>query len=350
MPKTLKFLFAIVLIAGVIAVVGYSAFSNWYYSGISSSADTDSTPVTFEIKPGQSPTVVGNNLIAAGLITDINVYTLYLRFNNQGDEFKAGKFSLAKNASIIEIVDSISAVQKIDVAKVTLLEGWKAKQMGVKLEEAFKGKPKAVFTSAEFDSLTTNPDKVEFRADVKAFLNEHKPAGKSLEGFLYPDTYEFEFDASTKTVVETLLRQFSKKLSAETLGDNFYQDLVLASIIERESFTNSERPIIASVFKNRLKIKMPLQSDATVNYATGKSEPQPSIEDTKINSPYNTYKNIGLPPTPISNPRLESITAAMRPSETDYYYFIHEQDGSGQVHFAKTFGEHSANIRKYLNN
>ena len=112
--------------------------------------------------------------------------------------------------------------------------------------------------------------------------------------------------------------------------------------------TNEERDEISSVFTNRLEIGMALQSDATVNYATGKSDPRPTFADTKIDSPYNTYKYPGLPPTPICNPRIESIEAALNPADTDYYYFIHEQTGSGKVHFAKTESEHNANIAKYL--
>lgn len=346
-----RFLAAILILAVLLVVVGILGF-NWYNSGITTPNSSDESTVSFEIKPGESSAQIGQNLQQQGLIKDLNIYSIYLRLSNKGSDIKAGKFLIAKNLTLEQVVNLISTNQKLTVAKVTLLEGWRATQMANKLEVEFQNdfpdKPTQVFQKSAYLDIVNKPDNQQFPEDVKAFLVKYKPAGKSLEGLLYPDTYEFEYDTTALEVISAQIKQFIAKTKVLELDANFYQDLVLASIIEKESFTNDERPLIASVFANRLKINMPLQSDATVNYATGNSNPRPTFQELATDSPYNTYKVTGLPPTPISNPRMESISAAINPASSKYYYFIHEQDGTGQVHFAETYAEHNENIRKYL--
>jgi UPF0755 protein len=151
-----------------------------------------------------------------------------------------------------------------------------------------------------------------------------------------------------------MLQNFENKLpkDAENLAQqhklSLYEAIILASIVEKEAnnFPN-EKATIAGIFLNRLKIGMPLQSDATVNYATGKSEASPSLVDLEVNSPYNTYKHKGLPPTPISNPSVKSIEAVLNPADTEYLYYLHDQK-TGQPYYAKTHEEHVQNKFKYL--
>lgn len=345
----MKKLFLIVLLIIVVGGGGgYLYFNNWYNSGLEKKVSDSSEAVSFTVEPGESSDSIAAKLEEAGLIDSELLFKLYLRRSGRGSEIQAGDFLISRNRNIPEIVDALSNAVKLDVARATIVEGYKLNQISSVLEQAFTGKEGAVFTSAEFNQIAKSPDSYNFNSEVQAFLDQYKPAGKSLEGFLYPDTYEFDNTATTKSVIEDLIEQFIDKTDSLTKGDDFYEKLVLASIIERESLTDEERDEISSVFNNRLDIGMALQSDATVNYATGKSDPRPTYEDLKIDSPYNTYKYAGLPPTPICSPRLESIEAAINPADTDYYYFIHEQDGSGQVHFAETESEHNANISKYL--
>jgi UPF0755 protein len=130
---------------------------------------------------------------------------------------------------------------------------------------------------------------------------------------------------------------------------NLYDILIMASIVEKESPDKKEMPTIAGVFYNRLGIGMPLQSDATINYIVGEGRAQATAQDIEVDSPYNTYKYVGLPPSPICNPGIDAIKAAIYPEKTDYYYFLTTQDGERKTYFSKTYEEHLKNKAKYLN-
>lgn len=348
MPKLIKVLIFLLVILGLIGIGGYLFFNSWYDSGINNTASESTEMVKFEVAPGEGSESIGGRLKEQGLIESEIIFKLYLRFEDKAQDIQAGDFLIAKNLTIPEIVDVLSKGLELDIVRVTVIEGFRLTQINDLLIKSFEGKEEKEYDANEFNTFTRAPDAVEFEAEVKAFLDQHKPAGKSLEGFLYPDTYEFENNATTKYVIESMIRQFIKKTENITKDDGFYRDLILASIIERESFTNDEKPIISSVFVKRLDIGMALQSDATVNYATGVDNPETTEAERAIDSPFNTYKYTGLPPTPINSPRLESIQAAINPADTDYFYFLHEQEGSGQVHFSNTFNEHLENKAKYL--
>lgn len=252
----------------------------------------------------------------------------------------------------------IAALQeKAEEVKVTIIEGWTLDQIAAKFEEA------EMFSAKDFLKAADNYDYNQFPLVVK-------PNKTSLEGYLFPDTYRFAKGAQPNDVITKMLDNFSKRIqsldvdSAEndftipgfedlnvSGGDNqaglsLYDLITLASIIERESGGDGpmslaeERALIAGVFYNRLMIGQGLESDATVNYITGKKTPGVSSSDTQINSPYNTYRYAGLPPGPIGAPSLGSIQAALRPTKSDYFYFLHKQP-SGEVVFSKTFSEHT---------
>ncbi len=311
-------------------------------------SDSNET-INFQIEQNESINSIVDNLKKEGLIKNKLIFKLYLKLSSKSTKIQAGDFLISRNVNMIELADVLSKAENFDVLKVTIVEGLRYKQIADVLSDAFIKKGSKNFSKEEFINIAEEPDNIEFGDEITNFLNKYKPKGKSLEGFLYPDTYEFETDTDAKFVIETLIKNFIAKTKSLNFTDNFYDKLILASIVEKESFTDDEKKLIASVFINRLNINMPLQSDATVNYATGKDDPRPTYVDLKIDSKYNTYKYTGLPPSPICNPRLESINAAINPAKTEYYYFIHEQVGSGKVHFAKTYSEHLKNIKKYLN-
>lgn len=252
----------------------------------------------------------------------------------------------------------VEALQKkAEEVKVTIIEGWTLKQMAQKLEDA------QMFSAEDFLKAADNFDASEFPL-VK------KPKRTSLEGYLFPDTYRFAKGATPDDVIKKMLANFSSRISSlgvdsagqdyvingyenltVTGGDNeaglsLYDILTLASIIEEESGGKGpmslaeERALVSGVFYNRLMIGQGLESDATVNYITGKNTPGVSTSDTQINSPYNTYRYAGLPPGPIGAPSLGSLQAALRPTKSDYYYFLHRQP-SGEAVFSKTFPEHT---------
>ncbi|MBL8030387.1 MAG: endolytic transglycosylase MltG [Candidatus Doudnabacteria bacterium] len=242
--------------------------------------------------------------------------------------------------------------QKAEEISLTFLEGWNNKEIGKFLET------QNILTATEFTKnlKTFSPDL------YKNILPEE--AYKDWQGFLYPDTYRVfkslgdrkvtTAEQATHAIAEKMLTNFVTKLPANAKekslaqGINLYEAIILASIVEKESNDfPEEKNIIAGIFYNRLKIGMPLQSDATVNYATGKSEASPSLKDLETDSPYNTYKIKGLPPTPITNPSIYSIKAVLNPKTTDYFFYLHNQT-TGEPIYSKTFEEHIKNKQKHL--
>lgn len=253
----------------------------------------------------------------------------------------------AKKAAVIEQV------------KVTLIEGWNSKEMGQALTK------QSLISEDLFSRSLKNFNLSSFK-----LIQNTKPKNTTLEGFLFPDTYLFAKNSTPEEIINKILENFEKRINSldintqnsyhvipgyedltlsinDAPGLTLYQVLILASIVEKESGgagitaaeLNEQRAIIAGIFYNRLKKGIALQSDATVNYVTGKTNASASLEDLKVNSPYNTYKYAGLPPGPICNPSLASIKAVLFPKKTDYYYFLHKQP-SGQVLYSRTFEEH----------
>ena len=219
-----------------------------------------------------------------------------------------------------------------DIVKVVIPEGYELREIAQTLEK------NGIVTASEFyDTMLTADFNYSFLKDVPK--NEHY-----LEGYLFPATYDFTKDMSAETVINTMLKRFEKMLKAEYLKDieksglTLRETVILASVIEREAAKDSERAKVSSVFYNRLKINMPLQSCATVEYILEERKGVLSVQDTKIVSPYNTYLNYGLPIGPIASPGEESFKAAIYPEKTDYLYFV--ADGTGGHTFSKTYDQH----------
>ncbi len=226
---------------------------------------------------------------------------------------------------------------------ITLLEGWTDRDIAEYLQKTLYINTADFLKTADNFDLTAYP------------IVSQKPKNGNLEGFLFPDTY-FLLKSATSTpeaVIKKALDNFSHKITPEmqtqSLANNmsFYQTLILASIIEKEGKSNADKKIISGIFYNRLKNNIALQSDATINYITHKNSPSLSLDDTKLDSPYNSYKYPGLPPTPICNPGLDSILAALYPQKNDYLYFLSDPK-TGNAIFAKTYEEHLQNKKIHL--
>ncbi len=339
----------LILIVLIACFAGFSIYNNAIYSPASSSTDT----VIVKINDGDTISSVAKTLEQQGLIKSSEILKLYLRINNIDPKIKVGTYSIPKDRTALEIIQILeNGVLKPGV-RITLKEGLRHEQVASTIASALGSSAK--FTEAEFNSMAESPDLFTFTSPVKEFLAQYKPAGVSVEGFLYPDTYEFNEDQSTQQIMETMLSNFIDKVNAnlnlsnlnlsQTNITTLYQAITLGSIIEKEASKTDDRAEIAGIFHNRLENDMLLQSDATVNYITGKNDPGVNAEDQAIDSPYNTYKYVGLPPTPIDNPRIESIVAALYPNKTDYFYFFHTDDG--QTYFSKTFEEHQQKACQY---
>lgn len=316
-------------------------------SEIAQPSDPDNKQkVSFRVERGESAATIGARLEKEGLIRDAGLFSSLVRYRGVGGTLQAGDYLLSPSMTMDQIIDELQHGRAKAVI-VTIPEGWRMEQVAAKLAEAGLGQ------AEEYLALMRKHDY------PYAFLKE-RPAGApaGLEGFLFPDTYEFPTDATPAAVVDTMLRTFDRKVSPElrkaltSHGLSFYEAMTLAAIVEREAVVADERPTIAAVFLSRLDKGMYLQADPTVSYAKGfdpKTQkwwtPMTAEESKEIDSPYNTFLNPGLTPGPICSPGLASIEAVARPANQQYLYFVSKGDGSHA--FAMTLEEHIANIRKY---
>lgn len=303
---------------------------------ISAPNSTDSSAIHVVIEPGEGSGDIANELRDARLIKNRFVFILYLNLIKAGDKLQAGEYEIPQNLTMIQMVDLLRhgyAAQN----KVTFPEGWTLIKMGERLEA------KGIVSKADFLAAA----KKEYDYD---FL-KGKPETVDLEGFLYPDTYTFGKNVTADEVIQKMLKNFDKKLTADMKAKaqqsnlNLYEIITLASIVEREVAKPEDRRLVASVFLNRLQIGMALESCATIQYITGESKKQFTYAETRVVSPYNTYINRGLPPGPIGNPSIDSIRAVIEPQESNYLYFL---SANGVTYFSKTFEEHEAKKAKYL--
>lgn len=295
----------------------------------------------FSVEKGDSLFEIGEKLERENLIKSKFFFDFYVLFKRKERNLKAGTYILSPTMSVSEIAQKIINGETAKV-KITFPEGLTKKEIEKRLSEKLKRKISLNFLIKDFKS--------EFE-----FL-KNAPDNASLEGFLFPDTYYFDFSATEKEIVEKFLKNFDKKLTKdlrqeiEAQGKKIFEILIMASLIEKEVYNTKECPdcknLVSGILWKRLKSGMLLQVDATITYITGKKTTKISIEETQIDSPYNTYKYLGLPPGPICNPGLESILAALYPKESDYWYYLSTL--SGQVIFSKSLLEHNLAKVKYL--
>jgi UPF0755 protein len=302
----------------------------------------DGSVVKLTIDPGESVSSITGKLWEEGLISNPGVFRSYLQYTGLDTRLKAGEYKLSPDMSPIEIAQAIQSSISADVT-LTILPGWR-------VEEVANALPSSGFniTPEEFlAAVQTHPDGYSFSACM---------ANDSLEGYLFPGSYTLPRESTLNDLLPQILMKFETEVNPEirsgftTQGLDLCQAVTLASMIEREAVLEEEMPLIASVFYNRLNSGDVLASDPTVQYALGYNQDQEtwwtnplSIQDLKVDSPYNTYVNSGLPPGPISNPGLAALRAAAFPAQTPYYYFRAACDGSGRHLFSETFEGHLAN-------
>ncbi len=297
----------------------------------------------FEIKKGESTSQIGKNLAEKSLIGNNWYFLAYFALSQKAKTIFPGEYLLNGEMTIPEIAVVITNPKKV-YEKVLFKEGWTAKQMASELEAHG-------FSGQEFLAGVNNPS-----AEMVAAFSvlSDKPQGKSLEGYLFPDTYYFSREATTDGILKKILANTENKIN-DTMQEEIkkqnttvFEVVTLASIVEREMASVAEAGLIAGVFQNRLDGAMLLQSDATLTYVLGDKQDQHSLKDLELDSPYNTYKYKGLPPGPISNPGLEAIEAAISPQKSDYHFFLTvTENGKKKTIFSKTFEEHVANRIKY---
>jgi UPF0755 protein len=276
--------------------------------------------VIVNIPSGSSLNEIGRRLEKEGVISSSKFFTLASRISGKAKKFRAGSYEMSRRNSIFKVINYLAA-GKSKYIRVTIPEGFTAQQVAERLAGA---------------GVT---DKDNFLKIVEE---------KNLEGYLFPETYYFEYAMPEAKAANKMVEQFNvhftsgmKERAGSIKNMNENKIVILASIIEKEAAVPSERPIISSVFYNRLKKHMYLESCATVLYAIGEHKEKLSLKDLQANSPYNTYRHYGLPPGPICNPGIESLKAALYPVNSDDLFFVVK--GSGTHAFSKYFKEHVKN-------
>jgi UPF0755 protein len=312
----------------------------WYDQLLTRPRDMNGGEQTFTINQGESVNSVSSHLEEIGLIRNAEAFRAYLIYSGLDTSIQAGDYKLSAAMTTIDIARKLQDATPEDVNFV-ILPGWRMEEIAASLPTS---------------GLSITPD--DFLSAVQTQHPEYDflAGANSAEGFLFPDSYIVPRDVTADVLVNGFLRNFTLHLTPElrqgfeNQGLTIYQAVTLASLVERESMKAEEQPLIASVYLNRIRQGMKLDADPTVQYALGYNILQNSwwtspltLIDLQVNSPYNTYLNEGLPPTPIANPGPEALHAVAFPAETNYIYFRAKCDGSGYHEFSETFDQHLAN-------
>lgn len=299
-------------------------FAFWWRNGIKAVNPQEKSLKTFVIPKGATVRVIGNDLKSNGFIKDSVVFFLYTRLNNLDRAIQAGSYKLSRSMDLVEIMKTFNHGSE-DIW-ITIPEGYRAAEIAEVL-----------------------------KSEVSTYDDSWISLLEEEEGFLFPDTYLIPKDSDIKTIISIFKNTFNAKIQTIGLNSNsprLREIVTIASLIEREALKDSEKVLISSVIANRLEKSMALDIDATLQYVKGKDSSGkwwsiPTVEDRELNSPYNTYRNAGIPLGPIANPGLEAIKAAYIPAKSNYYFYIH--DVQGNVHFAENLSKHNQNVEKYLN-
>jgi UPF0755 protein len=330
MKKLLGVLILLMLVAGGAVALLYTRVNQPYrgYQGAEQFV---------EIPQGAGSVAIGDRLVAAGVIRDRFTYRTAVWMTGQGRHLKAGDYRFDRAMTPFDVIDKI-ARGDVDVIQVTFPEGLTMREMA------------SIFESHGLGSASSFLEAAKDPAPIR----DLDPAATDLEGYLFPETYALTRKTDAGKLVRLMVAAFNRALAPELRAaaaereQTIRQTVTLASIVEKETAKAEERPIVAGVYINRLRIGMPLQCDPTVIYAlqrAGAFTGNLRRDDLAFDSPYNTYRYPGLPPGPIASPGKASLEAVVRPADVDFVYFVSRNDGSHE--FASTLGEHNRNVQKY---
>lgn len=330
-----KFLALILLIA---VIVGAAVAVGWFYRRVGEPYRGYSGAEQFvEIPSGIGPRAIGERLIATGVVRDELTYRAALWLSGDATRLKAGEYRFDRPMTAAQVIDKIVRGD-VYVVNVTFREGLTIGEMAKVFEAQGLGQASA-FVDAARDP-----------APIRAL----DPAARDLEGYLFPETYSLPRRADAAQLVRLMVERFMRvfdaglRQAAEKRGLSVRQAVSLASLVEKETARSEERPLVAAVYANRLRLGMPLQCDPTVIYAlqlAGRYRGNIRKEDLTLDSPYNTYRYPGLPPGPIAAPGRGSLEAVVNPADVDFLYFVSRNDGSHE--FARSLAEHNRNVQKY---
>ncbi len=296
-------------------------------------------PMQITISENDNLSVLSQKLQEEGIVLNKHLFKLYYRWHTHEDTIHPGIISVYKNDSYRQLTKAIIA-PATDTVTLTIPEGFEVREIVTRLfkNELIASENEFYSALKEFSFTTNQGETISGNA-------------ANLSGFLFPDTYIISQSANSEEIIRMMTDNFQKKWTdeyqhkAKKLGMTMEEVITLASIVEREARKEEDFPMVAAVFHNRLKAGKRLESCATVQYILEERKPVLSVSDTKIDSPYNTYQNAGLPPAPISSPGILAIEATLNPANHDYLYFF--TDKNGDNHYAKTYEEHNALINQY---
>lgn len=306
-----------------------------YEAGIAAANSSSSEKVIFIIDPGDTPEMVADGLIELGLLKEERrtYFLLYLKLSKQDSLLQAGQFNLPRNLTIKELALGLQDAG-IPSVWVTVPEGKRYDEIAEIVQAEFAGyEGVVVFDETEF---------LAYFDDSTYIASLGLAPASTLEGYLFPDKYLFSVEATTEQVIEKMVENFKAKVGS----DYTYDNLIIASLIEREAKNEEQRYIISDIIHKRLEEGWLLGIDASNLYYHGDWRYELTFADLEEDHPYNSRLKAGLPPTPICNPGLSSLQAAKNPENTEYYYYIHDENNV--MYPARTLAEHNENIRKHL--
>lgn len=306
---TLNYYLLIYFFAGVATVFVLLAYLFFAPTGVTSQ---------IKISKGSSLSTISKTLSDNRVIRSSNIFILYAKFYGLSEKISYGKFDFDKDDNFFDVVRILSTKKQVSFKKLTIPEGFTLIEIDARLEKMGKD---------GFLELCYDPQ------IIKELLGKEF---SSMEGFIYPDTYYIDNNSSVEQLLEIFVKEFKNRTAKYDLINN-YDKLIMASIIEKEAANDIEKPLVASVFYNRIKRKMRLESCATLEYVLHRKG-RLTYDDLEKETPYNTYKHRGFPPTPIGNPGIKSIEAAFDYPKTKYLYFSLQKDGTH--HFSKSYKEH----------
>lgn len=322
----------------LIILVAFFLFAWWEIYVPKSQGQT--ATVVYAAKKGMGDEEIAKELQDQGIIKSKLFFQIYVNVIGKHANLQAGSYVVSSSMSVAQIAQKFIAG---DVIKdnVTLLEGWDSRDIAKYLEG------KNIFKKDDF-LASINSD---FTQDFEVLKD--KPKNISLEGYIFPDTYQISLGEKPEDFLKNTISNLEKKLTPDLRSEiaaqrkSIFEIITMASIVEKEVKSTKDKKIVSGILWKRLAAGMPLQVDATINYITDKNDAGVAIKDTKINSPYNTYKYAGLPAGPISSPGMDSILAAIYPTKSDYWYWL-SADRTGKTIFSKTLQEHGIARWKYL--
>ena len=323
---------------GLLLVVGVLGAIYFIYAAATGGEQASEAPATVEVVKGDTLSSVAEKLARAGVIDSAFMFKMEARVGGYGTEIKTGEYTFAPDTDSDLILQKLTAGEAVPTLEITVPEG-------LDLEET------AQEVAGQSDVSAAAFEEAARRTDYGyGFLED--PKIESTEGFLFPKQYEFEEGTTAPQMVIRMLEQYLLETQTldisgakERLNLSEYDLVIVASLIEKEAASPEERPLVASVIYNRLRKDMPLQIDATVLYALDRPKEELALADLRIDSPYNTYENTGLPPGPICSPSRQSLEAAIHPAETDYLYYVLKAGGEEHV-FTSNYNEFLAAKQK----